>query len=308
MTPSAPAAAAPEAPLLPAPLQAPAARRRRARARRSVLPGFGLSMGFTLLYLSLVILIPLSTVIFKSASLTWASFWHTVSSPRALAAYRLSLAASAVAALVNGVFGVLVAWVLERYRFAGKRLLDALVDLPFALPTAVAGIALASIYAGNGWVGRWLEPLGIKVAYTPLGVVVALTFIGLPFVVRTVQPVLSGLDPAVEEAASTLGASRGQIFRRIIVPEILPAAATGFVLAFARALGEYGSVIFIAGNLPMKSEVVPLLIMIRLEEFDYPGATAIAFVFLVISFALLFVINLLTWRRSRFLRAREEAA
>jgi len=198
--------------------------------------------------------------------------------------------------------------VLERYRFPGKRLVDALVALPFALPTAVAGIALASIYAGNGWVGRWLEPLGIRVAYTPLGVVVALTFIGLPFVVRTVQPVLSGLDPAVEEAASTLGASRGQIFRRIIVPEILPAAATGFVLAFARALGEYGSVIFIAGNLPMKSEVVPLLIMIRLEEFDYPGATAIAFVFLDLSFALLFFINLLTWRRSRFLRAREEAA
>jgi sulfate/thiosulfate transport system permease protein len=297
-------------PLLPAALDASAAPapNRRRRARRSVLPGFGLSMGFTLLYLSLVILIPLSTVVLKSAALTWAAFWRTVTSPRALHAYRLSLVASAVAALVNGVFGVLVAWVLERYRFPGKRLVDALVDLPFALPTAVAGIALASIYAENGWVGRWLAPLGIKVAYTPLGVVVALTFIGLPFVVRTVQPVLSGLDPALEEAASTLGASRGQIFRRVVFPEILPAAATGFVLAFARALGEYGSVIFIAGNLPMKSEVVPLLIMIRLEEFDYPGATAIAFVFLVISFALLFFINVLAWRRSRFLRAREEAA
>jgi sulfate transport system permease protein len=306
-----PARLASEAPLLPVAaeaLAAPAPRRPRRQSRRSVLPGFGLSMGFTLLYLSLVILIPLSTVLLKSAALTWPAFWHTVASPRALYAYRLSLAASGLAAVVNGVFGVLVAWVLERYRFPGKRLVDALVDLPFALPTAVAGIALASVYADNGWVGRWLAPLGIHVAYTPLGVVVALTFIGLPFVVRTVQPVLSDLDPAVEEAASTLGASRGQIFRRVIVPEILPAAATGFVLAFARALGEYGSVIFIAGNLPMKSEVVPLLIMIRLEEFDYPAATAIAFVFLVISFALLFLINLLAWRRSRFLRAREEAA
>jgi sulfate transport system permease protein len=306
-----PARLASEAPLLPVAaeaLAAPGPHRPRRQSRRSVLPGFRLSMGFTLLYLTLVILIPLSTVLLKSASLTWASFWHTVASPRALYAYRLSLAASGLAAVVNGIFGVLVAWVLERYRFPGKRLVDALVDLPFALPTAVAGIALASVYADNGWVGRWLAPLGIHVAYTPLGVVVALTFIGLPFVVRTVQPVLSDLDPAVEEAASTLGASRGQIFRRVVVPEILPAAATGFVLAFARALGEYGSVIFIAGNLPMKSEVVPLLIMIRLEEFDYPAATAIAFVFLVISFALLFLINLLAWRRSRFLRAREEAA
>jgi sulfate transport system permease protein len=295
----------PEAPFLPAALQVPA---RRRRGRQSVLPGFGLAMGFTLLYLSLIVFIPLSTVLLKSASLTWASFWRTVSAPRTLAAYRLSLVASAVAALINGVFGVLVAWVLERYRFPGKRLVDALVDLPFALPTAVAGIALASVYARNGWVGRWLEPLGIHVAYTPLGVIVALTFIGLPFVVRTVQPVLSDLDPAVEEAASTLGASRAQIFFRVILPELVPAAATGFVLAFARALGEYGSVIFIAGNLPGKSEITPLLIMIKLEEFDYPGATAIALVFLLISFGLLFLINVLAWRRSRFLRAREEAA
>ncbi len=283
----------------------PAARRRR--SRNTVLPGFGLAMGFTLLYLALIVFIPLSAVVIKSAGLTAAKFWSTVTSPRALAAYRLSLAASAVAALVNGVFGVLVAWVLERYRFPGKRLVDALVDLPFALPTAVAGIALASIYSANGWVGRYLEPLGIRVAYNPLGVVVALTFIGLPFVVRTVQPVLAELDTAVEEAAATLGAGRGQTFLRVVLPELVPAAATGFVLAFARALGEYGSVIFIAGNLPGKSEIVPLLIMIKLEEFDYPGATAIAVVFLLISFALLLFINVLAWRRSRFLRAREEA-
>jgi sulfate transport system permease protein len=289
----------------PAPPAVPATRR---RPRGSVLPGFGLAMGFTLLYLSLVILIPLSTIVLKSAALSWAKFWATVTAPRTLAAYRLSLGAALVAALVNGVFGVLVAWVLERYRFPGKRLVDALVDLPFALPTAVAGIALASIYAANGWVGRYLEPLGVHVGYTPLGVVVALTFIGLPFVVRTVQPVLAGLDPAVEEAASTLGASRAQTFWRVILPELVPAAATGFVLAFARALGEYGSVIFIAGNLPGKSEITPLLIMIKLEEFDYPGATSIALVFLLISFALLFLINVLAWRRSRFLRAREEAA
>ncbi len=273
--------------------------RPRRKAKRGTLPGFGLSMGFTLLYLSLIVLIPLSAVFLKTSTLTWDAFWKIVSDPRTLAAYRLSLVASLVAASVNVVFGVLVAWVLERYDFPGRRLVDAMVDLPFALPTAVAGIALASIYSGNGWLGRYLEPLGIKVAYTPLGIMVALTFIGLPFVVRTVQPVLAGLDPEIEEAAVSLGATRGQMFRRVLLPELLPAAATGFVLAFARALGEYGSVIFIAGNLPMRSEITPLLIMIKLEQYDYAGATAIASVFLLASFALLLTINFLTLRYNR---------
>jgi sulfate transport system permease protein len=274
----------------------------------SPLPGFGLALGFTLLYLGLMVMIPLSTVFLKTATMTWTAFWSTVSGPRALAAYRLSLGASLIAAVINLVFGLLVAWVLERYSFPGRRLIDAFVDLPFALPTAVAGIALATIYAKNGWVGHWLEPLGLQVAYTPLGVVVALTFIGLPFVVRTVQPVLAGLDPEVEEAASSLGAGRWQTFRRVILPELVPAAVTGFVLAFARALGEYGSVIFIAGNMPMRSEITPLLIMIKLEQYDYAGATAIAMVFLIASFALLFLVNFLSWRRNRRLRAGEEAA
>ncbi|HEX6901920.1 MAG TPA: sulfate ABC transporter permease subunit CysT [Thermoanaerobaculia bacterium] len=271
----------------------------------SVLPGFGLSLGFTLLYLALLILIPLSTVFLKSATLTWTAFWETVTGPRALAAYRLSLGAAFIAAAINAVFGLLVAWVLERYRFPGKRLVDAIVDLPFALPTAVAGIALATLYAKNGWIGRWLDPLGIEVAYTPLGVVVALTFIGLPFVVRTVQPVLADFDPEVEEAAASLGANRLQTFRRVMFPELLPALMTGFVLAFARGMGEYGSVIFIAGNMPMKSEITPLLIMIKLEQFDYAGATAVALVFLIFSFALLLLINFLTWRRSRRILATE---
>ncbi|HSS50396.1 MAG TPA: sulfate ABC transporter permease subunit CysT [Thermoanaerobaculia bacterium] len=271
----------------------------------SPLPGFGLALGFTLLYLGLMVMIPLSTVFLKTATMTWTAFWSTVSGPRALAAYRLSLGASLIAAVVNVVFGLLVAWVLKRYSFPGRRLIDAFVDLPFALPTAVAGIALATIYAKNGWVGRWLEPLGLQVAYTPLGVVVALTFIGLPFVVRTVQPVLTDLDPEVEEAAASLGAGRWQTFRRVILPELVPAAITGFVLAFARALGEYGSVIFIAGNMPMRSEITPLLIMIKLEQYDYAGATAIAMVFLIASFALLFLINFLAWRRNRRLRAGE---
>jgi sulfate transport system permease protein len=270
-----------------------------------VLPGFGLSLGFAVLYLSLVILIPLSTVFLKTATLTWAAFWQTVTSPRTLAAYKLSLWAAFAAAAINAVFGLLLAWVLERYTFPGKRLIDAMVDLPFALPTAVAGIALATVYAENGWLGAWLAPLGLKVAYTPLGIVVALTFIGLPFVVRTVQPVLADLDPEVEEAAASLGANRWQTVRRVILPEILPAAGTGFVLAFARALGEYGSVIFIAGNMPMKSEITPLLIMIKLEQFDYAGATAVAMVFLLASFSLLFLINILAWRRNRLLRAAE---
>jgi sulfate transport system permease protein len=269
----------------------------------SVLPGFGLSLGFTLLYLTLIILIPLSTVLLKTFDLTWAVFWETVASPRSLAAYRLSLGAAFIGAALNAVFGLLVAWVLERYEFPGRRFIDAMVDLPFALPTAVAGIALASIYAGNGWLGRWLEPIGIKVAYQPLGVVVALTFIGLPFVVRTVQPVLRDFDAEVEEAAASLGAGRLQTFRRVMLPELMPAVGTGFILAFARALGEYGSVIFIAGNMPLRSEITPLLIMIKLEQFDEAGATAIALVFLLVSFALLFLINFVSWRRNRRLMA-----
>ncbi|MBW8874809.1 MAG: sulfate ABC transporter permease subunit CysT [Acidobacteria bacterium] len=271
----------------------------------SPLPGFGLALGFTLLYLGLMVMIPLSTVFLKTATMTWSQFWAAVAGPRALAAYRLSLGASFIAASINVLFGLLVAWVLERYSFPGRRLIDAFVDLPFALPTAVAGIALATVYAKNGWMGRWLDPLGIQVAYTPLGVVVALTFIGLPFVVRTVQPVLADLDPEVEEAAASLGAGRWQTFRRVILPELVPAAVTGFVLAFARALGEYGSVIFIAGNMPMRSEITPLLIMIKLEQYDYAGATAIAMVFLIASFSLLFLINFLAWRRNKRLRAAE---
>ena len=267
-------------------------------ARRGVvLPGFGLAMGFTLAYLGLVVLIPLATIPLKTATLTWGQLWETVTAPRTLAAYRLSFGASFAAALVNAVFGLLVAWVLERYDFPGKRLVDGLVDLPFALPTAVAGIVLTTFYAGNGWVGQYLEPRGIKVAYTPLGIVVALTFVGLPFVVRTVQPVLRELDIQVEGAAASLGASRLQTFRRIILPEILPATLTGSTLAFARALGEYGSVIFIAGNMPMRSEITPLLIMIKLEQFDYAGATAIALVVLLVSFGLLFLINMMALRR-----------
>ena len=264
-----------------------------------MLPGFGLSLGFTLFYLGLVILIPLSTVFLKTAQLSPAEIWEKVSAPRTLAAFRLSFGASVAAAAINTVFGVLLAWVLERYRFPGRRLVDGLVDLPFALPTAVAGIALATVYSGKGWIGRYLEPAGIHVAYTPIGVVVALTFVGLPFVVRTVQPVLRQLDPETEEAAASLGAGRPTILGRVLLPELAPAALTGFVLAFARALGEYGSVIFIAGNLPMKSEITPLLIMIQLEQFDYAGATAIAAVFLVASFILLLTINLLSRRRQR---------
>jgi sulfate transport system permease protein len=254
-----------------------------------------------LLYLGLIILIPLSTIFLKTAGMTWSAFWGTVTAPRTLAAFRLSISAAAAAAALNAIFGLLIAWVLERYTFPGRRFVDALVDLPFALPTAVAGIALATIYSGNGWVGAWLEPLGIKVAYTPLGVIVALTFIGLPFVVRTVQPVLRDLDKEVEEAAASLGAGRLATFRRVLLPELVPAVATGFILAFARALGEYGSVVFISGNMPMRSEIVPLLIMIKLEQFDYAGATAIALVFLIASFTMLLSINLLTWRRAKAL-------
>ena len=263
--------------------------------RPSVLPGFGLALGYTVLYLSLIVLIPLSAAFFKSATLGWDAFWTTVTAPRVLAALKLSFGASLVAALVNAVFGLLVAWVLVRYRFPGRRIADALVDLPFALPTAVAGIALTAIYAGNGWFGQFLEPLGIKVAFTPLGVIVALTFIGLPFVVRTVQPVLEDVESELEEAAATLGATRLQTFQRVILPAIGPALLTGFTLAFARAVGEYGSVIFIAGNMPMVSEIAPLLIIIKLEQYDYAGATSVAVAMLVISFALLLLINLLQW-------------
>jgi len=274
--------------------------RAAARSRRGVLPGFGLSTGFTIFYLGLVVLIPLSSVVLKASTLTWEQAWAVVASPRALASYRISFGASAIGAAVNTVFGVLVAWVLARYRFPGRTLVDALVDLPFALPTAVSGIALTAVYARNGWIGQWLEPLGIKAAFSPLGVTIALTFIGLPFVVRTVQPVLEDAEPELEEAAAMLGAGRGQTFLRVILPALVPAALTGFTLAFARAIGEYGSVVFIAGNMPMSTEIAPLLIMTKLEQFDYAGATAIATVLLVASFALLLAINRLqAWTRVR---------
>jgi sulfate transport system permease protein len=269
--------------------------------RHSVLPGFGIALGFTLLYLSLVVLIPLSATFLKTFSLTWDAFWAAVTAPRVLASYRLTFGTSFLAALINAVFGLLVAWVLVRYRFPGKRIIDAFVDLPFALPTAVAGIALAAVYSTNGWIGSLFAPYGIKIAFTPLGVLVALTFIGLPFVVRTVQPVLEDLEPELEEAAATLGANRLQTFTKIVFPTLLPALLTGFALAFARAIGEYGSVIFIAGNLPMVSEITPLLIITKLEQYDYAGATALAVVMLLISFTLLLIINLLQWwaRRRR---------
>jgi sulfate transport system permease protein len=268
--------------------------------RRSVLPGFGLTMGFTLLYLSLIVLIPLSGLVLTCAGMTWDHFRQTIMDPRVLASYRLSFLASAAGAGINALFGFIVAWVLVRYRFPGRKLLDAMVDLPFALPTAVSGIALTTLYAPHGWIGQYLAPLGLQVAYTWLGVVVALTFIGLPFVVRTLQPALEDLDAELEEAAASLGASRWQTFRRVIFPAVLPVLLTGFAMALARALGEYGSVIFIAGNLPMKTEIAPLLIVIKLEQFDYTGATAIALVMLVASFMMLLVINLLQrWNRSR---------
>jgi sulfate/thiosulfate transport system permease protein len=268
--------------------------------RHSVLPGFDLALGFALLYISLVVLIPLSAVFLKTFTLSWPAFWDAVSSPRVVASYKLTFGASLAAALLNAVFGLIVAWVLVRYRFPGRRLVDALVDLPFALPTAVAGIALTALYASNGWIGQWLEPLGLKVSFTPLGVFVALTFIGLPFVVRTVQPVLEELQRELEEAAATLGASRWLTMRKVLLPILMPALLTGFALAFARALGEYGSVIFIAGNMPMVSEITSLLIITKLEQYDYAGATAIAVVMLVMSFVLLLAINVLqSWARKR---------
>ncbi|MEO8152606.1 MAG: sulfate ABC transporter permease subunit CysT [Rhizobacter sp.] len=268
--------------------------------RHSVLPGFDLALGFTLLYLSFIVLIPLSAAFLKTFTMTWPAFWEAVATPRVVASYRLTFGASLAAALVNSFFGLIVAWVLVRYEFPFKRLIDALVDLPFALPTAVAGIALTALYAGNGWIGQYLAKVGIKVSFTPLGVFVALTFIGLPFVVRTLQPVLEDMQKELEEAAATLGASRWQTFQRVIFPIISPALLTGFALAFARALGEYGSVIFIAGNMPMVSEITPLLIITKLEQYDYTGATAIAVVMLMAAFVMLLAINLLqAWTRKR---------
>lgn len=266
----------------------------------SVLPGFGLSLGYTLVYLSLIVLIPLAAVFVKSSSLGFEQFWNVVTAPTVVASYKLSFGASLLAAAINAVFGLMLAWALVRYSFPGKRLVDALVDLPFALPTAVAGIALTALYAPNGWVGQHLEPLGIKVAFTPLGVLVALIFIGLPFVVRTVQPVLEDAEKELEEAATCLGATRWQTFRLVILPSIGPALLTGFAMAFARAIGEYGSVIFIAGNVPMVSEITPLIIIGKLEQYDYAGATAVASVMLLFAFVLLLVINALqSWQRRR---------
>lgn len=267
--------------------------------KRSVIPGFSLTLGYTLIYLSIIVLIPLAGTFIKTSSMTWEQFWGTVTAPRVLASYRLTFTASFCAALVNLVFGLLVAWVLVRYEFPGKKIVDALVDLPFALPTAVAGIALTAVYSKNGWIGSILEPAGIKVAFTPIGVFVALTFIGLPFVVRTVQPVLEDMESELEEAAASLGATRVQTFRRVILPMLYPSLLTGFALSFARALGEYGSVVFISGNMPMKTEITPLLIITKLEQYDYAGATALAVVMLIISFTMLLAINLLQWWGSR---------
>jgi len=273
---------------------------RRSRPKKiRVLPGFKLTLGFTLFYLGLIVLIPLAAVFWKTSTLTWPQFWQTITMPTAVASYKLTFGASFFAALVNVVFGLIVAWVLVRYEFFGKKIVDALVDLPFALPTAVAGITLAALYSDHGWVGQMLAPLGIKVANTQIGVFIALTFIGLPFIVRTVQPILEDLDPELEEAASSLGANRWQIFCRVILPMLAPALLTGFALAFARALGEYGSVIFIAGNIPMKTQITPVIIMGELDMFDYAKATAIAVVMLVVSFALLLGINVLQWWTNR---------
>ena len=278
---------------------AAAPRRVSGKAKR-VLPGFGLTLGYTLFYLSIIVLIPLSALLFKTFTLTWPQFWEAISSPRVVASYQLTFGASLLAALVNLVFGLLIAWVLVRYQFPGKKIVDALVDLPFALPTAVAGISLTALLAGNGWVGQYLEPLGIQLAFKPAGIVIALIFIGLPFVVRTVQPVLEDTEKELEEAATSLGASRWQIFYKVILPSITPALMTGFAMAFARAVGEYGSVIFVSSNKPMESQITPFVIMAKLELHDYAGATAIAMVMLVISFALLLLINgLQGWQRKR---------
>lgn len=268
--------------------------------KNMIFPGFNLSLGYTIVYLSLIVLIPLSAVVIKSLSLTPEVFWQTITSPRVLASYRLSFGTALIAGIFNAVFGMILAWVLVRYQFFGKKIIDALVDLPFALPTAVAGISLTALYSRNGWVGQYLEPLGIKVAFTPLGILIALIFIGIPFVVRTVQPILEDLESELEEAASSLGANRIQIFVKVLFPILLPALLTGFALAFARAVGEYGSVVFIAGNIPMVSEITPLIIITKLEQYDYAGATAIALTMLIISLILLLIINSLqAWTSKR---------
>ncbi|MFM8798149.1 MAG: sulfate ABC transporter permease subunit CysT [Fluviibacter sp.] len=268
--------------------------------KQSVIPGFGVTLGFTLAYLGLIVLIPLSAVIWKTTDLSWLQFWETISEPRVVASLKLSFGAALIAAAINAFFGMILAWALVRYSFPGKKIVDTLVDLPFALPTAVAGIALTAIYAKNGWLGQFLEPLGLKIAFTPIGIMIALIFIGLPFVVRTVQPVLEDLDKEIEEAAASLGANRAQTIFKVVLPIILPALLTGFALAFARAVGEYGSVIFIAGNLPMVSEIAPLMIITKLEQYDYSGATSIAVVMLILSFILLLVVNTLqAWTAKR---------
>ncbi len=273
--------------------------------KNQIFPGFNLSLGYTLVYLSLIVLIPLAAVFLKSAQLGWAGFWEVITAPRVIASYKLSFGLALIAGLINAVFGLILAWVLVRYSFFGKKIIDALVDLPFALPTAVTGIALTALYAKNGWIGQFLEPMGIKVAFTPLGILIALVFIGLPFVVRTVQPILEDLEIELEEAAASLGAHRWQTFRVVILPILIPALLTGYALAFARAVGEYGSVIFIAGNIPMVSEIAPLMIITKLEQYDYAGATAIAAVMLVISFLLLLLINgLQAWTAKRTGRSR----
>ena len=270
--------------------------------KHTVLPGFRLTMGFTLVYLALIVLLPLLTLPARSATMTWEAFWQTISDPRVVASYRLSIGASLAAASINAVFGLIVAWVLVRYSFPERRIVDSLVDLPFALPTAVAGITLTAIYAPNGWMGRLLEPYGLQIAFTRVGITIALVFIGLPFVVRTLQPVIEDLDPEVEEAATSLGATRIGVVTRVIVPYLFPAWLTGFALSFARAVGEYGSVVFISGNMPMQTEIAPLLIITKLEQYDYPGATAIALVMLLLSFTLLFAINLLQgWTTRRLM-------
>ncbi|RHW36793.1 sulfate ABC transporter permease subunit CysT [Lysinibacillus yapensis] len=266
------------------------------RKKNTIIPGFSLTLGYTMIYLSLIVLLPLSMVFFNTISMSWNEFYETITHPRAVASYKLTFGAAFAAGLINVVFGTIIAWVLIRYEFPGKKIIDGLVDLPFALPTAVAGIALTSLYAPNGWIGQFFD---FKISFTPLGIIIALTFIGLPFIVRTVQPVLQNLSSEVEEASASLGANRFQTFTKVIFPELLPAILTGFSLAFARALGEYGSVVFIAGNMPMKTEITPLIIMTKLEQYDYAGATAIATVMLVASFVLLFVINMIQWVTNR---------
>ncbi len=268
----------------------------------SVLPGFGLTLGYTITYLSLIVLIPLAALFLKSASLPWERFWQAVTDPRVMASYRLTFGASFVAALINALLGFVVAWTLVRYRFPGRKFIDAIVDLPFALPTAVSGIALTAIFTRNGWLGQYLEPLGIKVAFTPLGITIALIFIGLPFVVRTLQPALEELDGELEEAAASLGASRWTTFHRVLVPTVMPALTTGFALAFARAVGEYGSVVFISGNMPMRTEITSLLIITKLEQYDFAGASALAVVMLLASFTILLAINVIQWHYSRRIR------